>query len=637
MAVAQLFMNNQITLNEARKQIGFPPDPILGSKYYFQLIGVNPPQEQKAESEEDATWIWLFERIIEKQKQAEEEFLPLWKAFIRDWKREVFREGKSDKELYNLVNRSRVWIHRRKQRLYKMHYEMAEKLTRQTMEDALEACNMVGIHASFNYSKWAKTELTALSNQWAYDLTERYRQRINDLYRQAKEEGWNAYKLGDELRAVMNQAEKRGTTIAEHETVQMTNRLLQEVYRANGIRMKKWFAKHDSKTCAFCRSMDGRTVPMKDVFVPKGGQVQGVNENGEVVTMSIDFQDIYHPPVHPRCRCMLAPVRPGEESFQEEPSDQQDHQPIGDLSRLKPASSPQVESIREAIQAIKQSGKPPTLKQILDIGEQIGEELQRRSDADEKMAEWSDQYLEKVEFIRTNIGTRKAREEAATLLDLMRRQQIELRLSLLQELREMGITEAVKPKWVVYSDSNVIELMQDRVLKYFPTDWLKHIFKEELEVQAVPVFDPNQNMGEYNSEYHVIEIREDLMENPYDAANTLIHELVHAVEATVPHFLEKENDFFEYLTPGEETRTFAEIYPDQYEPGSTRGKYLGRKDTFIEPYAGRIYLYDGKPIAFEHVTRGAQHLFGQMGTYPLDLFPDQQKKVFYLYGLWALL
>jgi Phage Mu protein F like protein len=635
MTIAERFMNNQITLNEAREAIGFPPDPVLGSKFYFQLVGIIPPREMKANIEEDAEWIRLFERIIKKQQQAEEAFIPLWKAFVREWKREVFREAKSDKELNKLVNRARVWIHRRKQKLYKLHYEMAEQLTRQAMEDALEACQMVGIQASFNYSKWAKTQLTALSHQWAYDLTERYRKRINELYRQAKKEGWNEYKLGDELRAVMNRAEKRGTTIAEHETVQMTNRLLQEVYKANGIKMKKWFAKHDSKTCAFCRSMDGRTVLMQEAFVPKGGQVQGVDDNGKIVTMNIDYQDIYHPPVHPRCRCMLAPVRPGEESYQR-PSDQQGEVPTGDHIHNKPASSPKVKEIQEAIQAIKQTGKSPTVKQFLQIGEKIWEELQRRYEKDEKLIEWATDYAEELERLRDS-DNRDGREKIKTLMTLMRREQIKHRLSLFQELRELGTNEKVKPNWNIYASPQLVEIMEEKVLPYFPTDWLKHIFKEELDVQSIPVYTPDQELGAYERMYHAIEIREDLMDNPYRVIDTLIHEMVHAAEATVPGLIEKENEIFEYLTPGEKTRTFAEINPNKYGSHPHWGEMLGRKDTFIDDYAGRVYLEDGKPFAFEHVTRGAQFLFGPMGIYPLDLFQNQKEKEWYLYGLWTLL
>lgn len=79
------------------------------------------------------------------------------------------------------------------------------------------------------------------------------------------------------------------------------------------VEAKEWYTAQDERVCKFCGPMNGRTIPLDANFFDKG-DVQtetGKNRKGESTTYTYNhsYDDVPGAPLHPRCRCVLLPVR----------------------------------------------------------------------------------------------------------------------------------------------------------------------------------------------------------------------------------------------------------------------------------------------------------------------------------------
>lgn len=143
----------------------------------------------------------------------------------------------------------------------------------------------------------------------ARQITETTRQEIAEVIRTAREEGWARTRLLDEIRAVLNRAANdRSPLIGLSEAVRMTNFGALLAYQQAGFQYKRWVAVLDDRTCPFCRVMHGRIIPMDAPFAQIGDVIQGTNDKGREVEMTVSFMDAVAPPLHPRCRCVLVPA-----------------------------------------------------------------------------------------------------------------------------------------------------------------------------------------------------------------------------------------------------------------------------------------------------------------------------------------
>jgi len=96
----------------------------------------------------------------------------------------------------------------------------------------------------------------------------------------------------------------RAERIAQTESLRTTNATAEEVYFNNGFSGVQWFA--NPNACEFCASMDGNTKEIRSTnsFAGLGEVIQGVL-GGE---MSISYDDVNTPPLHPNCECSLVPA-----------------------------------------------------------------------------------------------------------------------------------------------------------------------------------------------------------------------------------------------------------------------------------------------------------------------------------------
>lgn len=84
--------------------------------------------------------------------------------------------------------------------------------------------------------------------------------------------------------------EKRPEKIAHQETVQASNAVARETYKAAGVKRMRW-QKTGEETCPICDELDGRTVAIEGDF----GSAEGVETK-------------HHPPAHQGCDCQLVPA-----------------------------------------------------------------------------------------------------------------------------------------------------------------------------------------------------------------------------------------------------------------------------------------------------------------------------------------
>lgn len=95
----------------------------------------------------------------------------------------------------------------------------------------------------------------------------------------------------------------RSLRLARTEVIKSSNEITETAYKQSGVVSKKeWLA--NPGACEFCRALNGSVVQLGGVFVPKNGELSGVDGG----TRKNDYEDVKHPGVHSNCRCALIPV-----------------------------------------------------------------------------------------------------------------------------------------------------------------------------------------------------------------------------------------------------------------------------------------------------------------------------------------
>ncbi|MFJ4631570.1 phage portal protein [Streptomyces sp. NPDC088847] len=97
--------------------------------------------------------------------------------------------------------------------------------------------------------------------------------------------------------------DERPQEVARWEGTQLSNAAARETWKDAGVRSLKWVTQ-GSKTCPYCKKLDGRTTPIEDPFIGKGDELDGDAE-GEKLTAK---RNTFHPPVHVGCDCQVVPV-----------------------------------------------------------------------------------------------------------------------------------------------------------------------------------------------------------------------------------------------------------------------------------------------------------------------------------------
>jgi len=101
----------------------------------------------------------------------------------------------------------------------------------------------------------------------------------------------------------------RATRIARTETLRASNFGTLEAYKQSKVVEKKeWLTAKDERVCPWCGPLNGKQLDLQDPFAEKGQTINGKNENGKTMRLTIGLDDVTIPPLHPNCRCTLIPI-----------------------------------------------------------------------------------------------------------------------------------------------------------------------------------------------------------------------------------------------------------------------------------------------------------------------------------------
>lgn len=130
--------------------------------------------------------------------------------------------------------------------------------------------------------------------------------KIQQLLIQAEADGLTARQTSDLINSVVND-KKKADMMARNEIVNSERfgqlQAVQALADANDLQAYKiWHCTEDANTCAFCRKMAGKKVPIRDAFAQLGDVIK--TDDRDYV---VDFQPLDVPDAHANCRCYFTP------------------------------------------------------------------------------------------------------------------------------------------------------------------------------------------------------------------------------------------------------------------------------------------------------------------------------------------
>lgn len=178
---------------------------------------------------------------------------------------------------------------------------------------------------------FAEDWFTEYTMTFAENVTAETGDWMNGLLQQGMREGWSIPTMQRHLEQTFRQWQgqpvsgatwewleervppNRTELIARTETIRASARGSQGLYKAWGVERKQWLATPDDRECPWCFEMDGRIIDIGEPYFEKGSTFPVTDpDTGKTRTMTLNYEDVEGPPLHPNCRCALMPVVPDE-------------------------------------------------------------------------------------------------------------------------------------------------------------------------------------------------------------------------------------------------------------------------------------------------------------------------------------
>lgn len=168
----------------------------------------------------------------------------------------------------------------------------------------LAALNVVFDLSQAEALEFMERRTIRFSGRFAKAVNETTRRELTDSLADGISAGDTIDELRQRVKSVYRRAEDvRAETIARSETKRALEGGRKASYESAGVQKMQWIA--DPNACEFCRPFDGKTFATSgDIVLAKGDSVSG-DEGGSYTNT---FEDVEHPPLHPRCTCFLVPV-----------------------------------------------------------------------------------------------------------------------------------------------------------------------------------------------------------------------------------------------------------------------------------------------------------------------------------------
>jgi SPP1 gp7 family putative phage head morphogenesis protein len=137
---------------------------------------------------------------------------------------------------------------------------------------------------------WDSMEMKGYVREYARNLAKEINNttnmRIRKSLRKGLAAGENETQLKQRVHDIMKSAyDSRANIIARTELRKAHTAAAIQMYRKAGLDKKRWLANYTA--CSTCKALDGRSVLLDTDFAP----------------------DVFGPPLHPACRCVITPVK----------------------------------------------------------------------------------------------------------------------------------------------------------------------------------------------------------------------------------------------------------------------------------------------------------------------------------------
>ena len=96
--------------------------------------------------------------------------------------------------------------------------------------------------------------------------------------------------------------------IARTETIRSSNAGAVMSYEKAGITEKQWFTAEDGMVCVYCAEMHGKVVGVSDNYWNLGDTMTVERQDKPPASMTLSYENVAAPPLHPNCRCTILPV-----------------------------------------------------------------------------------------------------------------------------------------------------------------------------------------------------------------------------------------------------------------------------------------------------------------------------------------
>lgn len=99
----------------------------------------------------------------------------------------------------------------------------------------------------------------------------------------------------------------RAEMIARDQVIRASNFAAEQAYIQSGVVLaKEWVTSLDARVCPYCEPMNGKRQSLGFVYFQLGDTLP--NSDFPNQTLNLNYEDIFHPPLHPQCRCTLVPI-----------------------------------------------------------------------------------------------------------------------------------------------------------------------------------------------------------------------------------------------------------------------------------------------------------------------------------------
>lgn len=387
-------------------------------------------------------------------------------------------------------------------------------------------------------------------------------------------------------------------------------------YRDAGIEQLEWGVTQDDLTCEFCGSMEGAIVGVGDSFADAGVTMAGEDWSERTYTPRYDTE---HPPLHPRCRCVLLPVvvpvetatPAAEETAVPEPA------PVDTLQRGIDATGEPLEGALRTVDAncrelhrrmqaagqnIKEAWRTPAgrrLDQAINAAKL--EANTALEDAARLLKEYADteQYTLRTERLKIYRAAERKHKSLLRKVD-----------KLSNDMAALD-TQKWRPVWKELD----VDRPSDIVMRYDKGVGPKSARRKAVD-RAIDFVNKLTTDGTYNAYDPAISngkpavvfgrnvkrasaMKFGILSSSKSGTSTFAHELGHVLDLRNMELQARCRQFLNYRTQGESARSLRGLTGAHYSFGE-----VAKPDKFLDAYTGKIYHN-----ATEILSMGLQHLY----------------------------